>query len=182
MSLGLEEAAAKYGNPSELTCTLESLAFPPVSERAHGEVCMAIRRTNGCFLLQTKETYPNQVMRLPSGGIKKGEPLEEALLREIWEETNLDVEVRAFAARISYTDEANVADFRTNLFVADEVGGEFRNNDPAERISRWIEVAPGDLLHYAACLQDVIPSWRHWGRFRAYSLEALSNFCREQNL
>ncbi|MFT5040500.1 MAG: 8-oxo-dGTP pyrophosphatase MutT (NUDIX family) [Hyphomicrobiaceae bacterium] len=180
MSKGLEAAASKYGQPLEILCTLESLAFPPVSERTHGEVCMAIRRKNGCFLLQSKESYPNQVMRLPSGGIHKDEDLEAALLREIWEETNLDVEVRAFVARISYGNSGRVADFRTNLFVSDEIGGTFQNNDPSEHISRWIEVAPADLLHYAACLQDIVKSWRHWGRFRAFSLETLSNHCTEQ--
>lgn len=179
MSKGLEAAAAKYGQPRELMCKLNSLAFPPVSERAHGEVCMAIRRKNGGFLFQTKDSYPNQVMRLPSGGINPDEDLEAALLREIWEETNLDVAVRAFVARISYTDEKRVAEFRTNLFVSDEIGGEFGNNDPSEHISRWIEVAPGDLLHYAACLQDIIKSWEHWGRFRAFSVETLYHYCRE---
>lgn len=177
MSVGFDKAAEKFGPPLEILFSLETLKFPPVSERDHGEVIMAIRRKNGRFLLQTKESYPNSVMRLPSGGINPGEDLEAALLREIWEETNLDVEVKSFIARISYSDGRRHADFQSNLFLSDETGGVLGSNDPSEKISDWIEVEPENLLHYAASLQATIPSWRHWGRFRSAALEALTNHC-----
>jgi NAD+ diphosphatase len=179
MSSGFDNAAQKFGPPLELVFTLESLKFPPVSERAHGEVCMAIRRKNGRILLQTKESYPNSVMRLPSGGINPGEDLEAALLREIWEETNLEVAIRSFIARLSYTDGTHHAEFQSNLFLSDEVSGVLGSNDPSEKISDWLEVEPENLLHYAASLQATIPSWKHWGRFRSAALEALFNHCQE---
>ena len=62
----------RYGMPKRIVRKLPSIGFPPVNERAHGEVCMAIQRPSGHFLLHTKRTYPNAVMRLPSGGIKPG--------------------------------------------------------------------------------------------------------------
>ena len=68
----VDDLAGRYGRPKRITCELPSIAFPPVSERRHGEVCMAILRPSGTFLLQTKRSYPNSVMRLPSGGIKAG--------------------------------------------------------------------------------------------------------------
>jgi ADP-ribose pyrophosphatase YjhB (NUDIX family) len=156
---------------------LPSLAFPPVSERRHGEVCMAIRRKTGGFLLQTKRSYPGQVMRLPTGGIRPGEDLQAALLREIWEETNLDVEVEAYVARIRYRAGDRRSRFVSNLFVVRETGGELRSNDPRERISAWVEARPEELEEYADKLRRMNPAWADWGIFRAASLEILASWC-----
>jgi ADP-ribose pyrophosphatase YjhB (NUDIX family) len=157
----------------EITWELPSIQFPPVSERAHGEVCMAILRPSGRFLLQTKQNYPGSVMRLPSGGIQRGEAVEQALLREIWEETNLTVEVERFVARIGYQAGRARSRFLTHLFLVREVSGVLQSNDPDEKISDWQEVLPEDLPVYADKLRRMTPSWRSWGIFRAASLDIL---------
>lgn len=160
-------------NPMQITFELPSIQFPPVSERAHGEVCMAILRRNGRFLLQTKQNYPGSVMRLPSGGIHRGEDVEAALLREIWEETNLTVQIERFVARIGYKAGEARSRFFTHLFLVREVSGVLQSNDPDEKISDWQEVLPAELPVYADKLRRITPSWRNWGIFRAASMDIL---------
>ena len=164
---------AEWGEPLHITFELPSIQFPPVSERAHGEVCMAIRRHNGRMLLQTKQNYPGAVMRLPSGGIHRGEKVEEALLREIWEETNLSVHVERFVARIGYQAGSARSRFLTHLFLVREVSGVLQSNDPDEKISDWQEVLPSELPEYASKLRRMTPSWRSWGIFRAAAMDIL---------
>lgn len=174
----MEAAAARYGQPRLITQRLDSLAFPPVSERIYGEVCMAIRRRSGAFLLQTKRTYPESIMRLPTGGIRKEEFLEAALRREIWEETNLEVEITCFVADIAYADPQRAARFRTYMFLCDEVSGVLQSNDPKEQISDWTEAPLEELPGYAEKLREMKPSWARWGVFRAAALDILVEHCR----
>lgn len=170
---GPATAGASIEIPLEITCDLPTIQFPPVSERAHGEVCMAILRRSGKFLLQTKQNYPGSVMRLPSGGIHRGERVQAALLREIWEETNLTVRVERFVARIGYRAGASRSRFTTHLFLVRELSGVLQSNDPDEKISDWQEVLPAELPAYANKLRAMTPSWRSWGIFRAASLDIL---------
>jgi ADP-ribose pyrophosphatase YjhB (NUDIX family) len=165
-------AATKNG-PLEITFELPTIQFPPVSERAHGEVCMAILRRSGKFLLQTKQNYPGSVMRLPSGGIRRGEKVEAALMREIWEETNLECRLERFVARIGYAAGEARSRFYTHLFLVREVSGVLQSNDPDEKISDWQEALPEELPAYAEKLRRMTPSWRSWGIFRAAAMDIL---------
>lgn len=167
------ESASGGGSPLNITFELPSIQFPPVSERAHGEVCMAILRRSGRFLLQTKQNYPGSVMRLPSGGIHRGEKVEAALLREIWEETNLTVNIERFVARIGYKAGEARSRFFTHLFLVREVSGVLQSNDPDEKISDWQEALPEELPEYAEKLRRITPSWRNWGVFRAAAMDIL---------
>jgi len=171
--------ATTVAPPLDIVCELPSIAFPPVSERAHGEVCMAILRPNGRFLLQTKQNYPGLVMRLPSGGIHRGEAVEKALLREIWEETNLTVRVEKFVARISYESAGARSRFLTNLFLVREIDGVLQSNDPDEKIAHWDEALPDELPVYAERLRRIQPSWRNWGHFRAAAMDILLEHSRD---
>ena len=168
--------AQRYGQPKRIVRKLPAITFPPVNERAHGEVCMAILRPNGRFLLHTKRTYPNAVMRLPSGGIKPGEDLEHALMREIWEETNLECTIDRFVAVLQYEDDHTRAAFRTHLFCVREISGELRNNDPTEHITDWREARADELLDYASELTRMEREWSNWGLFRAAALETLATY------
>jgi 8-oxo-dGTP pyrophosphatase MutT (NUDIX family) len=172
----------RYGSPKRIVCRLPSIEFPPVNERAHGEVCMAILRCSGRFLLHTKRSYPNAVMRLPSGGIKPGEDIEHALKREIWEETNLECTIDRFVAVLQYEDPGMRASFRTNLFLVREISGTLCSNDPTEHITGWCEAEPGELLGYARILSQMNSNWSNWGLFRAAALETLAGYCENATL
>ncbi len=182
--------AAGYGVPFAVSITLPDVQFDPFGRQDRvGEVCMVVRRPNGRLLTATKTYYPPTISRLLTGGIAPGELIETALLREVEEETGLEVVIRRFLAVIEYTATRtisqlesngtahvdNAAHFCTFAFLLDEIGGVLSPQDDQERIAAFHEVTPDELPHLAAALEQVADTydheihghWRSWGLFRA---------------
>lgn len=174
MDAALSTLRKKYGKVRIVQPVLPAVDFPPLSGRRKGEVAMAIRRPDGTVLLQTKEFYPAGTFRLPTGGIKDGEDVEHALLREVYEESNLSVEIERLVAAIDYLapDDGRVT-FRTYLFLLREVGGELQVNDPKERISGWDQRDIAGLRRATEELRAIDEGWQRWGHFRALAIEIL---------
>lgn len=165
--------ARRFGRPRNLIHTLPSTEFAPINRGRAAEVAMAIRRPNGRFLLQTKASYPADTFRLPTGGIKRGEGIEHALLRETGEETSLEVDVSRFVAVIRYRSLEGSRVFSTYLFILDERGGTLASNDPREGISGWLEADRSALGGAAERLRACTGGWNRWGEFRALVIDAL---------
>lgn len=163
----------RYGKVELLQPALSSTDFAPVRGDRRSEVAMAIRRPSGGILLQTKSFYPPATFRLPTGGIKKGEDVEHALLREVHEESNLAVEIERAIAVIEYRAPEGRSAFRTYLFLLRETGGVLKVNDPDEQISGWEERDLAGLRGASAQLRRLGGSWQRWGRFRAVALDVL---------
>lgn len=173
------ELGARYGVPRLVEATLGDVVFDPLIRRDRvGEVCMVIRRPSGRLIVFRKQFYPPGVLRLLTGGIAPGEPIGAALLREVAEETGLDVAVRRFLAAIAYRDPGTPDGehaFYTFAFLLDELGGELICNDPGEQVDLFAEAAPGELPALADALERLEAredraiggSWRSWGGFRA---------------
>ncbi|MCS6881615.1 MAG: NUDIX hydrolase [Oscillochloridaceae bacterium] len=171
--------AARYGAPARVEAHLSDGVFDPLTRTDRiGEVCMVIRRPNGRLLTMRKEIYPPGVFRLPTGGIAPDEPIEAGLLREVAEETSLEVRISRFLAVIAYyiPDTATRdAAFYTFAFLLDEQGGRLAAQDPHERVEAFREIAPDELPALAARLEQLEPrrdqaiggAWRAWGVFRA---------------
>jgi len=137
-----------------------------------------VRRPNGTLLLSIKTFYPRGAYRLPTGGIHRGEPILDALVRETHEETGLQTEIRRFLARIAYHSvdaPAGAPLFHTFAFLLDETGGTLGAIDTTEQIEDWREIEIAELPHVASFLDDLrMPGtvdiggdWRAWGKFRA---------------
>src|SRR5438128_2506326 len=93
----------RYGQPQRVVVELTGAPFSPLTlEDRYGEVCMVVRRPNGKLITAIKTFYPAGAFRLLTGGVDHGEPIADALLREVAEETGLDVVVRRFLAVIEY--------------------------------------------------------------------------------
>lgn len=176
----LAELAQSYGVPLVQTVELEiEKLFDPLTRRdgRYGEVCMVVRRPSGRLLLMTKTFYPEGAYRLPTGGIKQGERVLNAVLRETMEETGLEVEVRRFLAGVAYrtniTGEQPI--FYTFAFLLDEVGGRLGVLDESERIEDFREIEPVELVEVADRLSHLNAEYsealegqvRDWGVFRA---------------
>lgn len=171
--------AAHYNPPKRVLVELDGWPFDPLDRTdRYGEVCMVIRRPNGKLLTAIKTHYPPGCYRLLTGGVDHGELIADGLLREVDEETGLDVVVRRFLAVIEYRlvpADAPPLNFATFAFLLDEVGGVLEVRDPDERHADFREIDPGELLAMADNLAaapagfdpEISGSWQDWGRFRA---------------
>jgi ADP-ribose pyrophosphatase YjhB (NUDIX family) len=171
--------AARYGAPRYVDVELAEGSFQPLSSRDRiGEVCMVIQRKSGQILVFRKDFYPAGVLRLLTGGIETGEPIEAALLREVAEETSLSVAIERFLAVLAYRMPSTPVEdkaFFTFVFLLRELGGTLAALDPHERVEVFAEVAPAELMQLAAVLdaqadlidKEIDGSWQLWGRFRA---------------
>lgn len=175
----LAELATRYGQPLIRIVDLGTTnQFDPLNKTdRYGEVCMVVRRLNGHLLTMKKTFYPTGAYRLLTGGIHHGEHIFDALLREVQEETGLEVAVRRFLAiaayRASNTSEQPI--FYTFAFLLDELGGTLTTSDEDEQVEDFREIAPGALQERAAWFEHIpsTPSthisgdWKDWGHFRA---------------
>ena len=106
---------------------------------------------------------------MPSGGIKEDESLLDAVHREAFEETGLQVAIERFLAVVEFEFccQGLAIPFPSYLFLLREMGGELKAIDADEHIVALSEVTPTDLLSVAQHLENVPPNWHDWGRFRA---------------
>lgn len=176
VELEIAGLAARYGAPRRVAVELRGAPFDPiVMPDRYGEVCMVIRRPNGKLIAAIKTFYPPGAFRLLTGGVQHGEPIADALMREVAEETGLDVIVRRFLAVIEYHLACGEYSFATFAFLLEEAGGTLGVQDANEQIGAFRELALGELpvlAEFLARLPDdtderIAGSWRDWGRFRA---------------
>lgn len=177
----VSELAERFGPPQRVEATLDDEHIYVLRGGRQAEVCMVVARPSGKLLVITKPFYPNGVFRLPTGGVETGETILESLLREVWEETGLGVEVQRFLAWTRYrVGESDDFAFNTFAFLLDERGGALEVQDPDEPLL-FGEVSVSELLDLAERLEGLpdIPSaqmddsWRSWGRFRAIGQRAV---------
>ena len=134
------------------------------------EVIIAVQRPGGELLLHTKGHYPPGTYRLPSGGIRWGEGVLQALAREQWEELGLDLAPAAMPALIRYSlhHGARAIPFASYLFLL-PAGGDVvpHPQDPDEAVSGFRWIAPRELDAVAGHLRGLVRAWGDWGPFRA---------------
>lgn len=174
----ITELAGRYNAPARVRAALDEPTVHPLSmDDRFGEVCMVIRRPNGTLLTAIKTFYPAGCFRLLTGGVEHGERIEDALWREVAEETSLQVAVARFLAVVEYTGSAPDAEpvFASFVFLLDEHGGDLATIDEAEQVAAFREVAVDELPALADTLEH-IPygysehidgDWHAWGVFRA---------------
>ena len=121
---------------------------------------------------------------MPTGGIQPGEPVWDALVREIPEETGLEVgdgpdrvTVHEMLGVLSYEfvhmGLGQSFSFATYHFLVElPTGATLHPRDESERIDGWRWNAPCELLVVADTLDTLVertPEWGDWGHFRALS-------------
>ena len=151
----------------EIDAELYTNRFAKANDR-RGEVVFAIRGPQGGTLVHRKTFYAEGIFRLPSGGINHGEPVLEALRREVREETGLAISASHCLGvqdcRLRYNGFS--VRFVSYIFHIHQTVGQLRIG-PGENIAEFREVSPGGLAEIAALLRREPPPWSGWGRWRA---------------
>lgn len=173
----VQELITRYGNPIRRTYSIQAddyiraYRWQPTSDR-RAEVVFAIQNPADQIWLHAKAHYPARIFRLLSGGVHSDEGIEEALWREVSEETSLDCTVDRFLGLITYrfTYGEEVAHFASYIFT---LRADFtpprceRDNE----ISAFYAVLPGQLGDVSNDLRNLIGDRHGWGQWRALAVE-----------
>ena len=169
----LDALASRYGQPLRRRYFIETDPYMRAyrgqnDQDRRGEVVFAIRQSNGEILLHTKHRYETPIYRLPTGGIKRDEAVEEALFREIAEETGQKVEVRRFLGILdcNFVTEGSCIPFVSYIFFLDSLSMELRPTD-TEEVSDYRTVPVSELGAVAQSLRRLKPARRRWGFWRS---------------
>lgn len=169
----LEMLGAVYGRPELRTIDVEGDEYLFAtrlyrSQDRRGEVVLAIQRPGERILLHHKGWYEPGVYRLLTGGIGLEESVEEALSRELAEETSLTLHTTRFLGvldcHIHYRSQR--LSFASFVFHLPCTEGSLRLPQ-TEDISDFREVSLADLPAVSAALRQVPPPRSGWGHWRA---------------
>lgn len=132
-----------YHDPNAPKANSLKVAVSALVRNDHGQVLMIHRTDNG-------------KASIPGGGVELGETPAQAVVREVEEETGIDVAVTGLIGIFSNPehviayDDGEVRQEFSICFTADPVGGELRTSTESKSVG-WIE--PGDLVNL-----DIHPS------------------------
>lgn len=101
-------------------------------ERWIGCVAVCINERNEVLMVLQGQKGEEKRWSVPSGGLEKGETLEECCIREVWEETGYNVEV------VNKIYEKEGITYRVpvyvHYYVVKKIGGSMKIQDPDELI------------------------------------------------
>lgn len=148
-----------------------------VKKKRFAEVAIYVENKNGELLLHTKPFYPQDVYRIPTGGIHAGEHVIDALHRELHEETGFTANSFMQPALLVYKfqNDGRTIPFVSHIFKVKVDGGDPHPTDEDENISgyRWIKQAQLDEVVYQ--LETLKKDWHDWGVMRALPHEILKS-------
>ena len=175
----VSELSACYGVPVRRSFDIQADAYMyaarwraehDVDRRA--EVVFAIQGKRDEVWLHTKRSYQVPIYRLPTGGINLDERVEEALRREVLEETQLFCRIERFLGLCRYrfhwqgaADDPSTVEFASYIFLLCTEGQpDSRHSD---EVAGFVPVLPAQLNDTAADLRNLIGQRRVWGQWRA---------------
>jgi len=93
--------ADRYGRPSEALFDVEVtsddfdyIRSTQKNDRAHDVTLYVLKE--GDIVTNAKHFYPRDLFRAPSGGLNPGESIDDAIARELWEETGCRAAIEHF--------------------------------------------------------------------------------------
>ena len=123
--------SARHGEPQVLSACFgmkldefQNLIASQKNGRQH-DVTFFIRKDN-MWIVNAKPWYPIGLYRIPSGGVKLDETIEEGIKREAWEETGCEIKLIKYFLKIEVQfrcDDKRV-DWISHLILADWISGD----------------------------------------------------------
>lgn len=155
-----------------------------VQRDRRGEVVFCVIRPGGRIITVTCSEYPENVYRIPTGGVGHREDAVEAIFREVKEELGLEVRIRSFAGvvRIRFEHENDSVMFYSYIFILDETGGRLLEDASDDEISDVREVGLDELERIAKDLGCLSGKWQDWGKFRQITTGAVLNFLKSGSI
>ncbi len=169
----VDELTARYGAPTRHVFRIEADDYiysyrwrKNIDRRA--EVVFAIEDSGGGIWVHAKPHYPAHIFRLPSGGVHWDERVEHALLREVAEETKLDVTVQRFLSLVKYQFYRgdSTVEFASYVFHLKSMGGMPIIHE-SEPISAFHVIPPRRLALLSDALRGLTGDRVGWGHWRA---------------
>lgn len=177
----IESLAKRYGQPLCRLYRIETDDYMrgyrgQASPDRRGEVVFAIRQPSGEILLHTKHRYEKPIYRLPSGRIELGESIEDALYREIAEETGQRVQLCRFLGILDchFISDNSAFPFVSYIFYLQSMSGELCPTDTNE-IAGFRTVPVHELGSIAQVLRSLGSHRRCWGYWRSLSHDIVSH-------
>lgn len=119
-----------YGQPQEITACFGmkydeffNLQASQKNGRMH-DITFFIRKEN-LWIVNSKPWYPIGLYRIPSGGAKPNESIEDGTKREAWEETGCEIDLVRYFLRIAvqFRCDDQKVDWISHLVLADWKAG-----------------------------------------------------------
>ena len=160
----------KYGDPVVNTFTADFLEFEcnlvkrtESKGRLHDITCF-IRQDDGNFVVIQKPQYARTgIYRAPSGGASPSEPLEDAAIREMYEETGLTIRLTRFVLdlHLDVVCKDRTIPWRSLVFLAEPVDGEMEPVDTREIFDVTVMSREQLVGNVAALMEE-----SGWGGFK----------------
>lgn len=141
-----------------------------------GEVVFCVIRPNGKIITTRCQGYPNDIYRIPTGGLGYEEQIIEAVFREVKEELGLFVGIVKFGGvlEINFIYEESSFVFYSYLFILKELSGRLLVDALDDEISEIKEVDLEELKVDIEKLNSIRGKWQDWGKFRYITTKAVS--------
>lgn len=149
-----------------------------------GEVVFCVIRPDGKIITVTCREYPENIYRIPTGGIGHGEDIMEAIFREVKEELGLEVKINAFPGviRIRFEHENEFVMFYSYIFILEETGGRVLEDASDDEISEIREVDITGLGETVRNLAEMKGKWKDWGLFRHVTTNAVYQYLKNKRI
>lgn len=170
----IAEMATHFGTPLRRSFHVQAdeyiygYRFKTRSDR-RAEVVFAIEDAAGLVWVHAKSHYPSHIFRLPTGGVHWDEAVIDGLVREVKEETGLEVEITRFLGILDYhfwygSLTASFVSYVFHLRAACVGCPAVPHGEP---ISEFRAVQPAQIGQLAKNLRRLPAGRRVWGEWRA---------------
>ncbi|MCS7139296.1 MAG: NUDIX hydrolase [Candidatus Nezhaarchaeota archaeon] len=114
---------------------------------------LVVRRGGSIVLVKRKRPPYEGFWALPGGFVEYGEAVEEAVKREVKEETGLDVEIRGLIGVYSKPDRDPRGHVISIAYLTTEVGGQLRGSEETE-VSEFYTIPDKMAFDHNSIIQD----------------------------
>lgn len=181
----LEKLRKKFGEFERVTFEFNSLSptfrsWVEKLTRRRGEIILVVPRGQGKVLLHTKPHYPEDIFRLPTGGIHPEEAALDAARREGFEEIGFkpkELQLLGVLENVFWLKQDKYV-YPSFVFQTEEYRKKPKPTDPDEAISGFRDADALELQTTAVLLASLPGGWNDWGRFRAAPHIWLANHLR----